>query len=645
MAKEQQNGSVVTRDDAARGQLKIVIVGHVDHGKSTLIGRLFYETDSLPDGKFEQITGQCQRRGMPFEWAFLMDALQAERDQGVTIDTTQIRLRTADRDYIIIDAPGHREFLKNMVSGAANSEAALLVIDANEGVGEQSRRHGYLLQLLGVQQVSVAVNKMDLVGYSEERFNDVRDEYVAYLSSIGITPAHVIPISAKEGDCLTGPSANMPWYQGPSIMESLGSFSPKPDLNDLPLRLPVQDIFKFDERRIIVGRIESGMLRVGDEILFSPSNKVAKVASFERWEGHLKDTRPQVEATAGESVGLTLTEQIFVQRGDVISHPDSAPPLTNLLRARVFWLGSTALKAGSRYRLKINTAEYQVEVAEIEQVLNTDDLSRVKANRIEQNEVGEVLLRLRSLAALEDFSINPITGRFVLLDGYRIAGGGTINLAGIVNQRRDLAVKSENLHPFESRIDPVRRGMANGHEGAVLWFTGLPSSGKSTLALELQHQLFVRGNQAFVLDGDNIRSRLNADLGFEPQDRTENIRRVGEVAALFADAGMIVIAAFISPYEDDRERARAAAGNRFHCIYIEADAAICEERDPHGLWKKVRRGEISNFTGVDAPYEVPAYPQLVINTGKYSIDQCVDQLLDYVHANLVEPVRSQLVLS
>jgi bifunctional enzyme CysN/CysC len=432
----------------------------------------------------------------------------------------------------------------------------------------------------------------------------------------------------------------MPWYQGPNIMDSLGSFSPKPDLNDLPLRLPVQDIYKFDERRIIVGRIESGTLRVGDDILFSPSNELAKVASFERWGGDLKDNSPQVEATAGESVGLTLTEQIFVQRGDLISHSNDAPELTNLLRARIFWLGSTALEVGSRYLLKINTAEHQVEVREIEQVLNTNDLSRAKANRIEQYEVGEVLLRLRGLAAVEDFSINHVTGRFVLLDEYRIAGGGTINLSGIANQRSELAVKSENLHPFESRIDPVCRSMANGHVGAVLWFTGLPSSGKSTLALELQNKLFAQGNQTFVLDGDNIRSRLNADLGFEPQDRTENIRRVGEVSALFADAGMIVISAFVSPYEEDRDRARAAVGNRFHCIYIDADAEICEERDPHGLWKKVRQGEISNFTGVDAPYEVPAYPELVINTGEYSIDQCVDQLLDYVNSQLVEPVRS-----
>jgi len=640
MAEEKQNTAAVIEANLAREQLKIVIVGHVDHGKSTLIGRLFYETDSLPNGKFEQIKGQCQRRGMPFEWAFLLDALQAERDQGVTIDTTQMRLRTADRDYIIIDSPGHREFLKNMVSGAANSEAALLVVDAKEGVGEQSRRHGYLLKLLGVQQLAVAVNKMDLVGYSEKKFNDVRDELLAYLSSIGITPTNVIPISGKEGDCLTNPSANMPWYRGPCVMDSLGSFSPKPDLNDLPLRLPVQDIYKFDERRIIVGRIESGMLRVGDDILFSPSNKLAKVASFERWEGHWNDIRPQVEATAGESVGLTLTEQVFVQRGAVISHSKDAPTLVNQLRARIFWLGSTALEAGSRYRLKINTVEHQIEVTEIEQVLNTDDLSRVKANRIEQYEVGEVILRLRGLAAVDDFSIYPVTGRFVLLDGYRIAGGGTINLAGIVDQRREVTVKSENLHPFESSIDPARRSMTNGHLGAVLWFTGLPSSGKSTLALELQNRLFAQGNQTFVLDGDNIRSRLNADLGFEPQDRTENIRRIGEVSALFADAGMIVISAFISPYDEDRERARAAVGNRFHCIYIDADADICEKRDPHGLWKKVREGKISNFTGVDAPYEIPAYPELVINTGEYSIDQCVDQLVDYVNAQLVEPVRS-----
>ncbi|MFQ6027469.1 MAG: adenylyl-sulfate kinase [Dehalococcoidia bacterium] len=638
MATDTPSDWQQTSSELDREQLKIVVVGHVDHGKSTLIGRLFYDTDSLPEGRYEQIRDQCRRRGMPFEWSFLMDSFQAERDQGVTIDTTQIRFQTAGRDYMIIDAPGHKEFLKNMVSGAANSEAALLVIDAHQGVGEQSKRHGYLLHLLGVDQVAVAINKMDLEGYSQERFEAIREEYLAYLQGIGVVPTHVIPISAMEGDWVVGPSANMPWYEGPSVIEALEHFSPKPKLDDLPLRLPVQDVYKFDERRIIVGRIESGTLRVGDEILVSPMNKVARVVSFESWEGFQGDQSPQTMACANESVGITLDEQIFVERGDVISHQEAAPLLTTAFRANLFWLGDAPLEVGNRYKLKINTAEYPVEVTAIERVLDTDDLSLRTAEQVEKNGVAEIIMQARGLATLDEFSLNPLTGRFVLLDGYRIAGGGTVDLTGFADQRRHFVVRSTNLHPTEDRIDSRQRSLVNGHLGAVLWFTGLPSSGKTTLALELEQQLFARGHQVFVLDGDNIRSRLNADLGFDPQDRSENIRRVGEVAALFAEAGMIVIAAFISPYNEDRERARVAAGDRFHCVYIQADVATCEGRDPHGLWRMVRRGEISNFTGVDAPYEVPVNPELVINTRDYSIEQCVDQLLSYVRNHLVEPV-------
>jgi bifunctional enzyme CysN/CysC len=639
MGSEQQLDSMGSTTGPMREQLKMVVVGHVDHGKSTLIGRLFFDTDSLPEGRYEQIREQCRRRGMPFEWAFLMDSLQAERDQGITIDTTQICFRTAIRDYMIIDAPGHQEFLKNMVSGAASSDSALLVIDASQGVGEQSKRHGYLLHLLGVGQIAVAINKMDLEDYSQEKFDQVKKEYLAYLSGIGVAPTHVIPISAMHGDCMVGPSKNMPWYQGPSVIEALEDFRPKPKPYDLPLRFPVQDVYKFDERRIIVGRIESGILRVGDQIMFSPTNKVARVASFEAWDGFKADCPERFQARANESVGITLDQQIFVERGNIISHSSDAPVLSNLFRARVFWLGDSPLAVGNRYRLKMNTAEYPVEVTKIEKVIDTNDLSHSAAHRLEKNGVAEIIVQARCLAAVDEFSLNPIIGRFVLMDGYRVAGGGTIDLEGFPDQRRRTTVKSSNLHPTEARIDPEQRSIANGHLGGVLWFTGLPSSGKTTLARELEQRLFARGYQVFVLDGDNIRSRLNSDLGFEPQDRTENIRRVGEVAAVFADAGMIVIAAFISPYHADRERARVAAGERFHCVYIESDVETCEKRDPYGLWERVRQGKIQNFTGVDAPYEVPIEPELVVNTRDCSVDECVDRLLEYVRSHLVEPVK------
>lgn len=635
MATSPEKRKLLPRDEEVSDQLKIVLVGHVDHGKSSLIGRLFHETNSLPDGKFEQIQKQCAKRGMPFEWAFLLDALQAERDQGITIDTTHIRFRSAKRDYMIIDAPGHKEFLKNMITGAANSEAAILVIDAQEGVCEQSRRHGYILHLLGIDQISIAVNKMDLVGYSQHRFDEIELEYRAYLSKLEITPTFVIPVSARNGDCIANQSPNMPWYNGPSILGSLDTFKPKPTLRGLSLRIPVQDIYKFDERRIIVGRVESGVLAVGDSILFSPMNKVARVATIENWTGFRNDQERKTEATAGSCVGITLDDQIFVERGNVISHTDSPFILTNVFRARLFWLGNNPLKVGSRYKLKINTAEYDVEVKEIEQVLNTDDLSLRPAEQVVKTSVAEVVLKTRALIAMDDFTDNPITGRFVLVEDYQIVGGGVVSLKDSVDQRPNFEVKGTNLHPSDDRVDQNQRNILNGHKGQVIWFTGLPSSGKTTLAFKLEQLLFAKGYQVFVLDGDNIRSGLNSDLGFGHDDRSENIRRVSEVSSLFADAGFIVISAFISPYANDRDKARAVSGDRFHLVYLDTDAETCEMRDPHGLWSKARRGEILDFTGVDSPYEVPNNPDIVINTGVISPEECANQLLDYVLQNLV----------
>lgn len=622
----------------SRSQLKIVIVGHVDHGKSSLVGRLFHDTGSLPDGKFEAIQKMCEKRGMPFEYSFLMDALQAERDQGITIDTSQIWFKTAKRDYVIIDAPGHKEFLKNMISGAASSEAAVLVIDAKEGVREQSKRHGYLLHLLGIRQIAVVVNKMDLVDYSEERFKVIETEYRRYLKDIGVTPTYIIPISAREGDLVVEKSANMPWYTGPSIVEALDHFTPSLPLTKLPLRFPIQDVYKFDERRIIAGRIEAGSLKIGDELVFSPTNKLARVASIENWNG-----KPFTEVHAGMSVGITLDEQIFVERGNVASHTDDAPMLTNIFQAKLFWLGHEPMIKGKRYKLKINTSEWIAELKEIKKVVNTDDLSHSDSIRVERGSVAEVVLRVKGLAALDDYNSNPKTGRFVLLEEFHPVGGGIIDMEGIADQRSITHVKSTNIHEVDYRITAEQRSQQNGHEGGVLWFSGLSGSGKTTLALELQRRLFMKGYQVYVLDGDNIRGGLNADLGFAPEDRTENIRRVGEVASLFANAGMIVIAAFISPYRSDRHRARVAAGNHLHSIYVKADIDTCEKRDPKGLYQKARSGEIKDFTGISAPYEEPENPDLIVDTAHKSIEESVALLLDYVEQNLVNPVRNLTV--
>jgi bifunctional enzyme CysN/CysC len=614
-----------------RPKLKIVIVGHVDHGKSTLVGRLFHDTGSLPEGKLETIKAVCERRGMPFEWAFLMDALQAERDQGVTIDTAQIQFRTKARDYVIIDAPGHKEFLKNMITGAASSEAALLLIDAAEGVREQSRRHGYLLHLLGVQQVAVLINKMDLVGYSAERFGEVAEEYREYLAGLGVSPTGFIPISAREGDGIAVRSKAMRWYQGPTVLDALDQFVPGTPPIDLPLRLPIQDVYKFDQRRILVGRIASGRLAVGDELVFSPSNKTAKIKSIEGW------SVPELpgEAVAGQSVGITLEDQIFVERGEIASHRTRPPIESNVFRARVFWLGHAPLEPGNRYTLKLNTSETDVTVQSIESVIDTGDLSARPAAMLERNGVAEVVLRSRGLLALDEHRVNPLTGRFVLVEDHVPVGGGIISMEGYPDQRELITRRATNITMVGHGVAREARHARNGHKGGVLWFTGLSGSGKSTLALALEARLFAKGYHVYVLDGDNIRDGLNANLGFSPADRAENIRRVGEVAALFADAGFLVISSFISPYRADRERARHAAPEAFHEIHIDAPLQVCEARDPKGLYKRARAGEIPEFTGVSSPYEPPEQAELVIHTGERTVDDCLGELMAYVERAFV----------
>jgi len=614
-----------------REQLRTVIVGHVDHGKSSLVGRLFHDTGSLPEGKFEAIKAMCERRGMPFEWAFLMDSFQSERDQGITIDTAQIWFKTAKRDYVIIDAPGHREFIKNMITGAASADAALLLIDAGHGVQQQSRFHGYLLHLLGIRQIAVLVNKMDLVDWSQARFDEIRGTFSAYLAGIGMTADQFIPISAREGATIAQHQPELSWYEGPTVLEALDGFRPSLRASELPLRLPLQDVYKFDQRRILGGRIESGRLRVGDRLLFSPSNKIATVATIEGW-----NQPPILEAQAGQSVGITLDEQLFVERGEVASHVDNPPVETNVFRGRLFWLGRMPLKPGDNYRLKLATREVPVTVQRIERVIDVDSLAMLDGVEVPRHGVGEVMLRARGMLALDEASRLARTGRFALSDGHNIVAGGLIDMHGYPDQRQLVTVRATNIHFEAHRVSAAMRTAQHGHAGGVLWFTGLSGAGKSTIAMEVERRLFNKGYQVYVLDGDNVRHGLNANLSFSPEDRAENIRRVGEVAALFADSGLIVITAFISPYRADRQRARSAAGDDFHEIYIRADLATCEGRDPKGLYKKARRGEITDFTGISAPYEEPDGAELVVDTTHESIEESVRVIVEYIERKFVQ---------
>jgi bifunctional enzyme CysN/CysC len=612
-------------------QLKIVIVGHVDHGKSTFVGRLFHDTGSLPEGKLEQLQRIAERRGVPFEWANLMDALQSERDQNITIDTTQIWFQTKKRQYVIIDAPGHKEFLKNMITGAANAEAALLLIDANEGIQENSRRHGYLLNLLGIRQIAVLVNKMDLANYSQERFDQIERDYRVFLKSVGVIPKIFIPMSAYHGQNIATKSDKMPWWNGPTVLATLDEFKVADLPDHQPLRFPIQDVYRFDERRILAGRVESGSIKVGDKLIFAPSNKVSTVKTIERWNAAKTDS-----ALAGESVGITLTEQIFVERGAVAALETAPPYELTKFKAKLFWLGRNPFKKGKTYKLKLATQEVECSIEDIEKVIDASTLDAIQREGKEmcvgRHEVAELTLRTKRPVAFDAHSEIICTGRFVIVDGFDVSGGGIIVDAGYPRRTSDSLHKSDNIFWSHGKVTAKQRAMRNGHPGCVIWLTGLSGAGKSTIATELERELFNLGKHAYVLDGDNMRHGLCSDLGFSPEDRKENIRRVGEVAKLMADAGVIVITAFISPYRSDRDLVRSIIpSGDFIEVYINAPIEVCEQRDTKGLYAKARANEIKEFTGISAPYEAPARAEIELHTDQLTVPESVARIVEYLN--------------
>jgi bifunctional enzyme CysN/CysC len=585
--------------------LRVVFVGHVDHGKSTLIGRILHDTGSLPEGKVDEIKRACAAEGMEFEFAFLLDALLEEQKQNVTIDTTEIPFRTPRRQYAIIDAPGHKEFLKNMITGASRADAAILVIGADEGVREQSRRHAYLLSMLGIKHLIVVVNKMDLVDYFEKRFREIEQEYRKFLRELGLDARTFIPASARDGENVAQASMKMKWYGGPSVLEALDLLEPQERDVDLPLRFCVQDVYRFDGRRIIAGRIETGTLRVGDQLVFSPANKSSVVATIECWNA--QENGP---AVAGDSIGITLSEQIFVERGYVASRENETPIEANRFHADLFWIVREPLRVGYLYNLRLATQDVKCEVVSIERVMDSSTLETKSDGReqLERNEIGRLTIQTRAPLVIDNHDRIPNLGRFVIVDDGQICGGGTI-FGGVYTGRT--VTKSKNIFWTEGKITAGARAIRSGHRGAVIWLTGLSGAGKSTVAQSLERELFQRGIYTYVLDGDNIRHGLNSNL--------------------VADAGTVVITAFISPYRMDRSRAREIAlesNAEFIEVFVDAPLEVCEARDPKNLYKKARAGQIREFTGIDAPYEAPEDPEIVVHTDRQSVDESVATILE-----------------
>ncbi|MDC3176384.1 adenylyl-sulfate kinase [Alphaproteobacteria bacterium] len=604
--------------------LRVIIVGHVDHGKSTLIGKLLSDLNQIQEEKINDIKKICKTRGLKFEWAFLLDALKTERDQGITIDTTQIFFKSDIRNYVFIDAPGHKEFLKNMVTGATSAQLAILIIDGLEGIQEQTKRHVYLLSLLGIKNVIVVINKMDLINYDQNKFADLETQIKSYLKSINIKIMAIIPVSAWNGDNIVR-KKSLRWYVGNTLLEVLDQFKDKAVNHLKPLRFVVQDIYKIDEKRILVGRVESGKLKNKSEYVISPSNTKVSIKSFQIWPKSTKN-----EYVSGECIGLELNEKIFVEKGNVISEITKPPSLVNIFEARIFWFSNQRLHTNKKYKIKINTTDYDITFSKIKKIINIDDLTEKKNDDVQKNNVADVLIESESILCLDNFELVNNTGKFSLIDQFEVVGGGVVksaNKSDLIDSNLNI---NENVKSEDFFVNEIDRILKVGHRPGILWLTGLSSSGKSTIAKEVEKKLFLKGYNIFSLDGDNLRHGLNRDLNFMPESRVENIRRTAEVASLFVSAGFIVLISLISPYKRDRKKARAIRPEVFKEIFIKASIEECERRDVKGLYAKARSGKIKNFTGLTAPYEEPDKPELIIDTEKNGIIECSKLLEKFV---------------
>ena len=600
--------------------LRFLTCGSVDDGKSTLIGRLLYDSKMLFEDHIAAMEADSRKWGTQGDnpdFALLVDGLAAEREQGITIDVAYRFFSTERRKFIVADTPGHEQYTRNMVTGASTADAAVLIVDARKGVLTQTRRHSYLVSLLGVRHVAVAINKMDLVGYSEKVFLSIADDYRRFARQIGLESVTFIPISAVRGDNVTGSSDKTPWFRGESVLGYLESIDVDADsMQRRPFRMPVQWVNRSGlDFRGFSGTIAGGRIRPGDKVRVQPSGRESTISRIVTFDGDLP------EAVAGQSVTLTLNDDVDISRGDLLSQADDPAGVATQFETTLVWMHDVPLLPGRSYLLKTGAQTVTASVMDLKYQVNVNTLEHVAAKTLALNAIGVCTLNLDRPIAFDPYAENRETGGYILIDRMTndTVAAGLIHFA---------LRRSQNIHIQHVDVNKAARNQMNGQKSCVVWFTGLSGSGKSTIANLLEKRLHAMGHRTYLLDGDNVRHALNKDLGFTDTDRVENIRRVGEVAKLMVDAGLIVMTAFISPFRAERRMARALLEDgEFLEVHVDLPLELAEQRDAKGLYKKARRGELKNFTGIDSSYEVPESPELHLPTDKVDPGEAVDQII------------------
>jgi bifunctional enzyme CysN/CysC len=602
--------------------LRFITCGSVDDGKSTLIGRLLYESKMIFEDQLTTLASDSKKvgtRGGELDFALLVDGLAAEREQGITIDVAYRFFSTETRKFIVADTPGHEQYTRNMVTGASTADLAVILIDARKGVLTQTRRHSYLVSLIGIRRVVLAINKTDLVDYAEAAFTKILGDYREFAARIGLTEITAIPMSAVYGDNVLEAGSNMPWYRGPTLMQHLEAVAVDDELQSKPFCLPVQWVNRPNlDFRGFAGLIATGSVRKGDRIRVLPSGRESTVARIVTADGDLES------AVAGQSVTLTLSSEIDVSRGDVIAAGDSPPQVAAQFEATIVWMHDEPLLQGREYLMKIGTRTVAATVAPIKHKVNVNTLEHTAAERLELNEIGICELSLDREIAFLPYTENRTLGGFILMDRLtnNTVGAGLLSFA---------LRRADNVHWQALDVTKATRALQKGQKSCVLWLTGLSGAGKSTIANLVEKKLLAMGRHTYLLDGDNVRHGLNKDLGFTAQDRVENIRRVAEVSRLMVDAGLIVLVSFISPFRAERRMARdLLEPGEFLEVYIDTPLAEAERRDVKGLYKKARKGELKNFTGIDSPYEAPEHAEIRIDTTAMAPQQAADQIVEHL---------------